>query len=322
MGSMGAVSAVEVDAAFDDPAGVLACIRRAGPFWPLANYAQNDAEMATLSTEAKTFTPPWFRQDFVRGGEALVDGAATILDNARFRDAARRIGGPDSVVVPNSVYVNIMGPTPFAFPPHLDVPAFRGITRLEYPIWLLKVMMSSGLFEPWRIRIATAVSWFYDGPGGDFRYWPTGADGPSAIVHSPFWNVAVVADNERTFHGVAPVGPPDATLPEGIASDCRLVRGDGLWEILDGAAARIGTITDAEARVTISWKADLYDDAEDHARAVAGVDALTLDAVIERFCEDLAERGVAFRRPSEPLEDPEWTAVLASTYPEIAPAMP
>ncbi|NLA34137.1 MAG: hypothetical protein GX868_00425 [Actinobacteria bacterium] len=316
------MSAMRLESAFENPAEVLAVIRRAGPLWPLANYASNDAEMATLSTQAKAFTPPWFRQDFVRGGKALVDGAEVILDNARFRDAAQQIGGPDSVVVPHAVYVNIMGPTPFAFPPHLDVPAFRGITRLEYPIWFLKVMMSSGLFEPWRIKIATAVSWFYDGPGGDFHYWPQGIDGGSVVVESPFHNVAVVADNERTFHGVAPVGPPGSTMPEGIASDCRLVRGDGRWEIIDGAAANLGHIDDDIARVTISWKADLYEDAEDHARTVSGADALTLEAVIDRFCGDLTERGVGFRRPSEPLGDPEWTAVLAATYPEIAPAMP
>ena len=85
-----------------------------------------------------------------------------------------------------------MGPTPFPFVAHLDVPAFRGFTRADYPIWLLKTMMTSGLFERWRTKIATAVSWFYEGPGGDFHYWPDGPDQPGAVESPPFVNVAVV----------------------------------------------------------------------------------------------------------------------------------
>lgn len=318
-----APSAIVVESAFAQPEAVVATIRSAGPFWPLANYASNDAEMATLAKESKgTFTPPWFRQDFARGGEVLVDGAEAILHNPNFVRAAHELGGPDSVAVPNAVYVNVMGPTPFAFPPHLDVPAFRGITRLDYPIWLLKVMMSSGLFEEWRIKIATAVSWFYDGPGGDFRYWPDGIDGPSTLISPPFNNVSVLADNERTYHAVAPVGPPDATLPEGIAADCRLVRGDNRWDIIDGDAATIAHIDDVEARITVSWKADVYADRDEHERALVGSDDLSFDTVIDTFCADLSARGMSVEAPSDPLNDADWTALLAATYPEAAPAMP
>ena len=74
--------------------------------------------MDALGSQApqKQFTPPWFRQDFAVRGEALVTGAESILANPHFLAAARTITGPDAVVRPSTVYVNLMGPTPFPFP--------------------------------------------------------------------------------------------------------------------------------------------------------------------------------------------------------------
>lgn len=315
-------TATVVPTAFERPDAVLAMIRAAGPMWPIANYAANDAEMQTLAAETNPgFTPPWFRQDFARLGEPLVEGAEEVLHNPIYLDTARRLSGAE-VIEPTAVYVNVMGPTPFAFPPHLDVPAFRGITRADHPIWLLKVMMSSGLFERWRTRILTAVSWFYEGPGGDFRFWPEGIDGPSQVISPPFRNVAVMADNERTFHAVAQLGPPDATLPEGLNTACRLHRGDGGWDIVDATGAFVGRIGDDEARITVSWKCDVHATRDDFERARTGEDALTIDDVVAILCEDLDRRSVAFAPPADPHADEAWVRVLADTYPEVAPPMP
>jgi len=317
-----ASTAVRIHPVWDDPAEVVDLIRGAGPFWPLANYAASDAEMAALGRERAAFTPPWFRQDFAREGVVLVPGAELILDNPRFAEAAGRLaGGADSVVRPRAVYVNIMGPTPFAFPPHLDIPAFRGFTRATEPVWLLKTMKTSGLFEAWRTRIATGVSWFYAGPGGDFHYWPDGPDGGVAVEQAPYDNVSVLADNEYTFHGVAPVGPPGSTMPDGLGRESRLVRDGSGWEVHGADGAGQARFDDDEVRITVSWKADLFaDDAEAdlHDR---GEGALTLDTIVERFAEDLAARGVDIHVPTDPLADQAWIAALATTYQDPAPRL-
>ena len=316
-------TALRLAPAWDDPASVVDTIRHAGPFWPLARYAASDAELDTLGshTAQKAFTPPWFRQDFALHGEALVHGAERILANPHFAAAARRIAGPDAVVRPSTVYVNVMGPTPFPFAPHLDVPAFRGFTRDDYPLWLLKTMKTSGLFERWRTKIVTAVSWFYAGPGGDFHYWPDGPDAPGAVERPPFTNVAVVADNEDTFHGVAPLGPPGTRMPTNLDRDSRLVRGDGGWDVTDAAGALLAQIPDAEARITTSWKADVYPTADDARRADAGDDALDLTTVVDTFLADLETRGVAATTPSDPTRDPDWVSVLGTTYRDPVPAI-
>lgn len=309
------LTAVRVQPAFPDVAQVRSVIERAGPFWPLSRYAASPEELQALGNETATqFTPPWFRQDFAFGGSVHVDGAELILGNRAFADAARAIYGDDTVVTPTTVYVNVMGPTPFPFAPHLDVPAFRGFTRADHPIWLLKTMKSSGLFEAWRTKIATAVSWMYDGPGGDFHYWPDGPDGAAAVERPPFENVAVVADNEATFHGVAPLGRPGDRLPKGLDHTSRLVRGDGGWDVVhhDDVVAHY---PDAVARITISWKADVVAVEEQSG------EALDLDRVVDVFLADLRDRAVDVPRPADPHHDRDWVGALAAHYQDRAPQL-
>jgi hypothetical protein len=322
MGDVMGATAVRIEPTWDDPHAVIDLIRSAGPFWPLANYAASDAEMAALGRERVTFTPPWFRQDFARESTVLVPGAEQILSNERFAAAARELGGgADAIVRPQAVYVNIMGPTPFAFPPHLDIPAFLGFTRATQPVWLLKTMKTSGLFEAWRTKIATAVSWFYAGEGGDFHYWPFGPDGEAAVESSPYGNVSVVADNEATFHAVSPLGGPQATMPEGLTRESRLVRAHRGWEVRGADEDVLAHFTDREVRFTVSWKADVFHNASEAARHDSGEGALTLDTIVQLFHEDLNRRGISTPMPSDPLSDQTWIATLAKTYQDPAPKM-
>ena len=43
---------------------------------------------------------------------------------------------------------------------HTDVPEFRGANRKVIPQWLLVVMHHAGLFESWRMPIATGIAYF------------------------------------------------------------------------------------------------------------------------------------------------------------------
>jgi hypothetical protein len=321
-GGVMASPAVRIRPVWDDPMGVVDLIRRAGPFWPLANYAASDAEMAALGRGRASFTPPWFRQDFARESRVLVPGAEVILDNERFARAAQELGGGvDAVVRAQAVYVNIMGPTPFAFPPHLDIPAFRGFTRATQPVWLLKTMKTSGLFEAWRTKIATGVSWFYGGPGGEFHYWPDGPGGAQEGRTSPYDNVGVLADNESTYHGVAPLGAPGATMPEGLARESRLVRSESGWSVYGAEGSERAYFGDDEVRITVSWKADVFANAAEAEMHDHGDAPLTLETVVELFQRDLAASGIHIRESTDPLDDQEWIGTLASFYRDPAPLL-
>lgn len=309
-------TAVLLEPAFDDPDAVLAAIRGGAEFWPIARYAASEEELAaTGGAGATTYVPPWFRCDFALEGRALEAGAEQILHNQRFVDAAQQVYGPQASVSPTTVYVNVMLPSAVPFVPHLDVPAFRGFTRRDHPVWLLKTMLESGLFERWRVKLATAVSWFYEGPGGTFHYWPGGPDEPAETVEPPFRNVAVVADNERTFHGVAPVGDGDLPWVEGLTRASSLVRVDGGWEMRDGGDV-IGAGRDDEVRITVSWKGEValpHDGADDD---------LTVRTVVDTFLRDVRRRGIDVSEPEDPHRDPDWIATLGTAYPTRSPRIP
>lgn len=167
---------------------------RRAPYLTLAAYAPLGVEDETHE-EAQRPVLPWFRGDWASAGEPLVEGADRILHNKKFLEAARTAFGA-SLVNPEFVAVNINGPMP-GYTIHIDNPSFYGATRVDYPLPFLRVMGSSGLFEPWRVVRASTISWFYEGPGGSFDYWPDGIDGPMWSEQPPFGNVALCADTDR-----------------------------------------------------------------------------------------------------------------------------
>jgi len=192
-----------------------------------------------------------------------------------------------------------------AGPQHVDVPTFRGATREQYPLGWLIAMGHSELFESWRVIQAGAVSWFYDGPGGNFEYWPEGLDGPMLTEQPPFCNVAIMADNDRMYHRIGRVGAPGAQLPRmTAAAELHAVDGD-TWAIVENGGIR-ATYPSNAVRLSLVWKADLEPEANS--------ESLNLDRVMSLFIADLRKRKVGFRVPGEPLSDKTWIATLDSVY--------
>jgi hypothetical protein len=65
---------------------------------------------------------------------------------------------------------------------------------------------------------AGAISWFYEGTGGNFDYWSEGLDGPMLSEQPPFSNAPLIADNDRMYHRIGAIGDPNAELPRMSAS--------------------------------------------------------------------------------------------------------
>jgi len=111
-------------------------------------------------------------------------------------------------------------------------------------------------------------------------------------------------------------------MPEGLTRESRLVRGESGWDVHDADGSTRAHFTDDQVRITVSWKADVFADADEEARHDRGDNALTLDTVVEVFQQDLAARGVQVHEPDDPLADQVWIATLAATYQDPAPPMP
>ncbi len=294
---------IRIEPAFDDREQIRGMFERYAPYRALAAYAP-DGRQDESRERAKRPVLPWFREDWALGGEPLVEGAELILNNKKFIEAARAAFGTPRVY-PEFVAVNINGPSP-AGNTHMDNASFYGATRIDYPLPFLRVMGFSGLFEAWRVVHASTLSWFYDGVGGNFDYWPEGIDGPMLSERPPFDNVALCADTDRIYHRIGPIGGDNAALPQMSASAEIRPDGDGNWTVLENREVRAVYPSHA-IRFSILWKAEVRN-------GQSRPDDLTLDRITEIFIADLRHRRIDFHVPSDPLADTAWILLLQRIY--------
>jgi hypothetical protein len=207
--------------------------------------------------------------------------------------------------------VNLMGPMETGVA-HVDTPTFRGLKRGDVPVWLLVTMGASQLFERWSVRVATSLTWFYDGTDGEFEYWPGG--GRSEVVRAPFGNDAIVSDGDLMRHRVGAIGDHDA-----FAARVSLARNSTMEWTRDGWLVRTDgaptvTLPTDDVRVSILWKALTFEDARDAARFDGHEDDLDAATIVERFRSDLGSRGIDAPEPSDPYADPAWIKLLTDVY--------
>jgi hypothetical protein len=289
---------IRIEPAFDDPGKIRTMFEHYAPYGAIATYAPDGVKDEAHPVD------PWFRGDWALGGKPLVDGADLILHNKRFLEAAKAAFGT-SWVNPEFVAVNINGPMP-ACTTHVDNPSFYGATRVEYRLPFLRVMGHSGLFEAWRVVRASTISWFYEGHGGNFDYWPEGLDGPMLSEQPPFGNVALCGDNDRMYHRIGTIGNGTEEMPRISASAKIQPDGQGNWIILENGEVR-ATYPSHAIRFSVLWKAEVRN-------GNPGIDHLTLDLIMEIFTADLRQRHVDFQVPCDPLTDTAWILLLQRIY--------
>ena len=229
----------------------------------------------------------YFREEYAYGTAPLIDGIEPFLFHEGFVEAARLVHGR-KVIEPAIVFANLMVPGQ-ELAVHTDVPEFRGANRKLHPQWLLVAMLHSGLFEEWRMPIATGVAWFHDAHGGEFTFWPDGAGAPP-VSRAVTTDTALVLDTDSVFHGVDPIAAPRdeiAPLQPGMGLE---PAGDGRWEVRDGDTV-VAAYDWGDLRFSVSWKAYCFaDDAEREAWR-ENTDDLELDWILERLVDDLCHRG-------------------------------
>ena len=194
-----------------------------------------------------------------------------------------------AVIEPAIAYANLMVPGQ-QLAVHTDVPEFRGANRKLVPQWLLVVMHHSGLFDEHRMPIANAIAWFHDCDGGELAYWPDGPDGAARASPVQF-NTGMVLDTDSVFHGVD-------RIADVAADDCRR---SGPARRSTTSARHVGTPDGRgrrnrrygwnELRFSVSWKAYCFVDEHERDSWRDHTDDLTIDVILDRLIDDLAERG-------------------------------
>jgi hypothetical protein len=280
------------------------------PYTPLGGWYSPGAD-----PHART-RPMWFQNDWVHDTFAA-EGSDLFLQHEGYIEAAKAFYGAE-VVEPKSVYVNLMAAIAEGGPAHTDNPRFHGRDRTNTPMWLLRAMLWSGLFDRFEILQATAIWWLNDVDGGGLFYWPDGPDHPPREHVGAMANTALIGDNHGMFHQVGPVGPFDAgtRLITPSAELAPVADGTGDWAVTDHGALEYRAPLDA-FRVSVLWKADVYTTAAERAQRVG--DTLSMQDVADAFNDDLVERGSTVRFDLALIDDPNLKESLADVYPEAVP---
>ena len=241
-----------------------------------------DERVGTLAARTS-----YFREEYAYAGEIFSEGIRPFLYSERLADAARRVHARP-VIEPQIAYANLMVPGQ-ELAVHTDVPEFRGVSRKTVPQWLLVVMHHSGLFDDWRLHIATGVAWFSDLDGGALAYWPSGPSGAAAMQPIRA-NTALVLDTDSVFHGVDRVAPVAADAMPAIRPGCGLAAEDERWLLRGPDDVVLADYAWDELRLSVSWKAYCFADPDARDRWRSHSDDLGLDEILERLRSDLARR--------------------------------
>jgi hypothetical protein len=299
------VPPLRVEPAYSDRDAVLRTILDHAPYPMMVAGAGYGQMMQFAPLE------PWFRSSWAADANRLDESIRVLLDDQRFIDAAGKLFGA-RVIRPQSLVVNVMGPMEAGYR-HVDVPSYRGFSA-KIPIWFPMVMGVSGLFDRWAVRVAGALTWFYDGSGGEYEYWPQGIDHPSECERGPFGNVALFGDNDLMFHQVGAIGDAQQFRDQvKLSVQSKIRPSDEGWEITDGTSV-IGALPNDQVRISLLWRAVTFRD-EREARAYdEHEDDLNVETAVSTFCADLTERGIDFTPPQDPFDDQAWSALLTQTY--------
>lgn len=223
----------------------------------------------------------YFRETYAYGDDVFADGAKSLMHHEALIDAARRIHGRD-VIVPAILYANILLPGQ-ELAVHTDVPEYRGANRKIVPQWLLVVMHHSGLFDRWRMPIATAVTYFGEAKGGAFAYF---AD-DEYRTFEPRHNTGVVLDTDSVFHGVDRVEGDESALAV-LRSGQRLFHvGGSRWELRSPGGDALATFATDDLRYSVSWKGYCFADDAERETWSSHADDLSLEQILATLEADL-----------------------------------
>ncbi len=294
----------------DDLADVVRLLESEAPYGPLGGWYNPGAD-----PHART-RPMWFQEDWVHD-TYHAEGSELFLHHAGYIEAAKAFYGAE-VVEPQSVYVNLMTSMAEGGPAHTDNPRFHGRDRTNTPMWLLRMMLWSGLFERYEILQATAIWWMNDVDGGGLYYWPHGPGQPPEQHAGAMANTALIGDNHGMFHQVGPVGPFGRGTPlvSPTAELAPLDDGTGDWTVVDHGEL-VWRAPLESFRVSVLWKADVYASAAE--RAAREADLLSLQDVADTINDDLARRDSRARLDLARLDDPAHRSDFAADYPEARP---
>ena len=254
------------------------------------NYIQHGIDGHGNSDDVSTAAQRtnYFRETYAYGNDIKAAGVEAFFNHPDLLAVACEVTDR-SLVVPAIVYANILTPGQ-ELAIHTDVPEFRGADRKRMPQWLLVTMLHSGLFDDYRIPIATCVSWFGANPGGAFAYYPEGPHGRRESMPASH-NTAILIDTDNVLQGVERV-TPKSSFPEIDKGATLTFEGSAGWSLAKPNQEVVARYQWEDLRYSISWKAYCFADEAEKAKWANKTDDLTLDFILDTLESELRSRGV------------------------------
>jgi len=312
---------------------MLNVVRQNGP-WSLilAQHFKSPEEVVatTSGSMPEGFKPTWdmflspvFRGYFAEGSTSVHPEIDDCFYNAKFLDLVRGYWKAE-YARPENMLFNIQGPCRGSDTPHVDATRFRGITHQTTPVWLMNIMVKSGLFERWRAKKAQVITWYYKGKvGGGFNYWPDGPMAEPAQLKAPMWGRAVVVENEKMYHTAEASGPAALRRPEGLAINSVISadpQDSSGWQITTNGNI-IQKVPEEEFRFLVHWGADIFMDYAELKRALDHSDDIGHEQIFDMLIADMRGRGTPFEVPTDPLTDQKFITLLTQVYDPGKPAI-
>jgi hypothetical protein len=233
----------------------------------------------------------YFRETYATRDLIFASGIEFLLDHEVITSLARRLYDLPEIA-PILAYANLLLPGQ-ELGLHTDVPEFRLAPGVRIPPWLRVVMCHSGLFEKWRLSVATVIVYLgRSAVGGELAYFPDGPDGAAATI-APLQGEAVALDADTTFHGVDRVGAATDPVPSVVPASRVFHQGDGRWMLSGPSKSDHEPVTydSDQLRFSASWKACCFADRADRMRWETHSDVLPADLIVSRLRSELENRG-------------------------------
>jgi hypothetical protein len=258
------------------------------------NFARTGGRLGRGSVIDRADHPrnEYFRETYATRNVIFAQGIQFLIEHRTIVDLAIRLYELP-VVEPVVVYANLLLPGQ-ELGLHTDIPEFRLAPGEILPAWLRVVMCHSGLFERWRLAVATVIVYLGPSPiGGALAYFPNGPAGEAATI-DPREGEAVALDADLVFHGIDRVGSP-GVVPPPVQHGSRVVHlGEERWSLIDPAGSRaepVATYGSDQLRFSASWKACCFADEGDKMRWDRHTDDLPTESIIGILTNELVDRG-------------------------------